>query len=384
EPPCEPDLFSRACVEAYHNNTAETPVYPFTQIFEPGVLAEVVLLEGVPLDPLLTLEFRPTAEMESLGNKLDNLQSLDMAERLNLSSALICISRFDAAKRALPREGSTDRERFELAWLDFLISNRQDDGARSPDAFARIIAATAQGEVSPARIVDACTQGIVWFLKRREIDEQQYRWCVETGNALIKHGAGLGHGTLSSWYRGVAMVRAVERDAEGTREYLTQALDHGTRLADSCEQYGALNTLKTYYESCIKEYMYVRPDLERAEEAGLALVALDEQWSPSFAELAEAYEYFGQVEQAVVYYEKAVDIGPPYVGQHLVRAARANVKCGSPEAALGHYRTLHDIAPLLDPHLCREALRVATESGHDSKDYFQSAFEASQARGVTR
>lgn len=382
-PPCTPDLFSRACVQAYETANPREFGYQFTQVFEPGVLEEVALLEGVTADAMAMLDYCPTAAMENLRRRLDCCGALSVVERLNLASTLTSVSRFDAAERALPEQVGTARERFELSWIQFLIFNRRDDGAGSRDAFSMMIAAIDEGGISSGRIVDACTQGIVWYLKRREIDEAQYRWCIETGTHLIRREAGLGSGTISSWYRGLAMVPAAERDAEKTRQYMAHAYDHAARVASDADNYGALNALKTYYESCIKEFMYVRPDLERAEQAGLALIAMDEQWSPSYAELAEVYERFGQTEKAAAYFQKAVAAGPPYVGHNLVSAARAYAKLDDVDAALRYYLTLNELAPAPNPDVCREALELATREGHAMRDYFRDAVEGGRTHEVS-
>lgn len=377
-PPCEPDLFSRACVEAYETSNQREFGYQFTQIFEPGVLQEVALLEGVPAESMEALDHRPTAAMEELRQRLDGRRDLSVVERINLASMLISISRFSEAVHARPEAVGTSQERFELAWIDFLISNRRDDGVGSRNAFSRMMAAVNEGGIASGRIVDACTQGIVWYLKRREIDYAQYRWCVEKGSNLVRAGAVLGSGTISSWYRGLAMIPAAEYDAGKTRRFMAHAYDHAAQAASVPDSHGARNALKTYYESCIKEFMYVRPDFELAEQAGLALIAIDEQWSPSYAELADAYKRFGQLNKAADYYEKAVAAGPPYVGHHLVDAARARANLDDTEGALRHYLTLSELAPTPNPEICREAFDLATRSGHALRDHFRNAVDHGQ------
>lgn len=382
KPTCEPDLFSRACVESYETSNSLEFGYQFTQIFEPSVLHEVALLECVPAEAVETLEYRPSAAMEILRQRLDGRGDLSVVERINLASTLISVSRFDAAEHARPEVATTVWERFELAWIDFLISNRRDDGAASRDAFSKMMAAVDDGSITSGRIVDVCTQGIVWYLKRHEIDEAQFRWCIETGGDLVRKESGLGNGTLSSWYRGLAMVPAAQRDAEKTRQYMSYAHDHATQASSDADSNCSLNALKTYYESCIKEFMYVRPDLELAEQAGLALIALDDLWSPSYAELAEAYGRFGKTEKSAAYFEKAVEAGPPYVGHHLVGAARARAKLDDTEAALCLYLTLNELAPAPNPAICSEALDLATRCGHAMRDYFLDAFNRGQILGA--
>lgn len=363
-PVCEPDLFSRACVEVYETSNQFEFGYQFTQIFEPGVLRELALLESVPSAELEMLDHRPSKAMQDLRGLLDARDELSVVERINLASALISVSRFDAAERACPATVATPRERFELAWIDFLISNRRDDGATSAGAFSRMIGAISEGGAPPGRVVDACTQGVVWYMKRREIEDAQYRWCLEMGTDLVRKKIGLGSGTISSWYRGLAMVPAGERNPEQTRLYMRRAYEYANQVESEVDGYGALNALKTYYESSIKEFVYVRPNLELAEESGLALIALDKHWSPSFSELAHAYEVFGQAEKAADYFEQAVAMGPPYFGHHLLSAARARARLDDAETALHHYVTLIDLSPVPSPTVCREALDLAARSGH--------------------
>jgi hypothetical protein len=371
------DIFSRACVEAYAEADCAQFGYPFTQIFEPGVLQEVALLEGVSYDSLTRLSHRPSATTNHLSELVNNPSKLTTIGLLNLASALISISRFEIASQLVEvtaTKASSTREQFEVGWLEFLISNRRDDGTNSPRAFERMRQAIESGGIPRGRVLDICTQGIVWYVKRREVPEDVFRWCVTVGRALAKTPSSLDLGTVSSWYRGLAMIPAAKGDVGKTREYMELAHDAAQGQVSTSSRAYEMNTIKTYYESAMKEHMYVTADFESAVEAGRALIALDPAWAPSYGELAEAYQKFGKLDQAAKLYEKAAAAGPPYVGYHLLHAARCQALLKNDTAALAHYLTLVEMAPESES-ICKEGLEVARRVSHESSMYFSSALK---------
>ncbi|MBM0275408.1 hypothetical protein [Micromonospora tarensis] len=128
------DLFSRACVEQYLDFDPHQFGYLFAQVFESEVLREVALLEGVPFEELDTLRYQPTATIKNLAELVENSADLDVVEHVNLAAALISISRFGMAERLLASAATAARtplETFETAMLEFVVSNRRDDGAAS-------------------------------------------------------------------------------------------------------------------------------------------------------------------------------------------------------------------------------------------------------------
>jgi tetratricopeptide (TPR) repeat protein len=371
------DIFSRACVETYAEADWAQFGYPFTQIFEPGVLQEVALLEGVPYDSLTNLSHRPSVTINYLAEMVNTAAEFPTVGLLNLASALVSISRFEMASRLVEvaaAKVSSPREQFEVGWLEFLISNRRDDGANSPRAFERMRQAVETGGIPRGRVLDVCTQGVVWYVKRREIPEDVFRWCVAVGGTLAKTPGSLDLGTVSSWYRGRAMIPAAKRDADKTREYMERAHDAAREQVSTSSRAYEMNSIKTYYESTMKEHMYVTGDFESAEEAGRALISLDPAWAPSYGELAEAYQKFGKPEQAAELYEKAAAAGPPYMGYHLLQAARCRARLKNDTAALAHYLTLAGIARESEL-VHKEGLEVARRVSHESSSYFESALK---------
>lgn len=316
------DIFSRACVEVFVGWDWARYGYPFTQVFEPGVLQEVALLEGVPHGALEDLSHRPTVTMRRLGDVVDGAAGLDPVARINLAASLANISRFNLAERVLgladPRH---PREVFEVAWLEFVISNRRDDGHNSPAAFTRMRSAVTSGEVPRSRILDACTQAVVWYLKRREVSAKDFRWFVALGKRLADAPDHLDPSSISSWYRGLAMLPAAKQMPAETRSYMTTARVAAEQALEQNPGALELNFIKTYHESALKEHMHVTGDRDRAVEAGQALIDLDPVWAPSHGELADAYDHFGDTQQAADLFTRAARLGPPYVSHHLRRAA---------------------------------------------------------------
>jgi hypothetical protein len=342
------DLFSRACTDVFAAfEPGEGFGYPFTQIFEPDVLREVVLLQALPEDAVVSLEYRPTPVARRLADLAEAAAGSDVVHLVGVASALISISRFALAVRLIDEareRASTGRERFEVAWLDFIVSNRCDGGSRSPAAFAVMSAEAEQGKIPDGRVVDMCTQAVVWYLKRREVGDAFLRWAVRTGQELVGRRS-VDSGTASAWYRGLAMLPAARGKPATTRRYMSMAHDTAREAVAASPKAFTTNALKTYYESSLKEHMHVTRDADAALAAGRELVNLDPAWAPSHGELAEAHEWFGQVEQAAAGFERAAKAGAPYVGYHLVRAARCRAALSDWDTATDHYLALLTLAP---------------------------------------
>ncbi len=352
------DIFSESLSRAIAEHDRCRFGFPFTQVFEPALLYEIALLEGAELRALTTFEHRPTATTRLLRDAIAEAAELSVPELVNVASILVCASRFTPASglvnTAMARSIST-REHFELAWLRFVISNRVDDGAGSTEAFERMRRAIEGTGVPRARALDACTQAVVWYVKRREISLPLFRWFIQHGAALAAEGSdeltGCG---LSAWYRGVAMVPAATGRAASTRRYMAKALAAAELVERVLPGADSRNALKTYYESTMKEHLHVTGDLDAACDAGLALLDLDPLWSLSVGELAEVHERRSEAERAAELYEHAVGLGPPSVGHHLRRAARCRAAAGRHDLAQDHYRALLALDPR-DPVIQREA-----------------------------
>lgn len=354
------DIFSSACVASFTESEFTKFGYVFTQVFEPDVLREVALLADVPYGSLTELHHQPTWALRRLAELVRDSSALTVVELVNVASALISVSRFDVATRLLDTASdrvTTSRERFEIAWLRFLVSNRRDDGGQSPAAFEAMRAEIDMGAIPTVRVLDACTQAVVWYLKRREVPMETFTWSVRTGQRLVvSPGRRLDAGTVSSWFRGVAMVPAAQGASGTTRRYMQRARDAAEEKMAENPSPAAMNLVKTYYESSLKEQAFVNRDLDAALAAGQALIDLDPVWAPSYGEVAEVYEKFGKLDEAARFYERAAQTGPPYIGHHLTCAARCRTALGQHDTALDHYSALLEMAP------GNETIRIAGQA----------------------
>jgi hypothetical protein len=360
----KPNLFSRGCVDFFHKKDFETYGYQFTQIFEEAVLNEVIVLNGLPGEDVYSIRYGESKGLERLRSLISSANDISVPALANTIAALISISRFRIASTLLSQlrpRATKARETFELGWLEFLLSNRFAEGRDSMAAFDRMRLATKTGAIPAGRILDVCTQGVVWHLKRREVDAATFRWCLAVGTRLARQADQVGFLAISNWFRGVAMLPASCRQAEVAREYMEFAQINAKRsIAEGCSL-SALNALKTYYESCIKEHLYVKPDRDLALESAQSLITLDPTWAPSYGECAEIYARFREYDSAADFYEKAATVGPPYFGYHLRRAARCWVKAGEIDRGTAHYSHLIALAPN-DVALRVEAMKIASHS----------------------
>lgn len=371
------DLFSRACVDQFRDADPTRFGYLFTQVFEPGVLLETALLAGIAHTTLTSLEHRPTPAMTRLAEVEAHAVDLSVVELVNLASALISVSRFEKAAGVLAlaaERESSPREVFEVAMLEFMVANRTTDGRSSPRSFRRMRAAVETGAIPPDRVLHACTQAVVWYLKRRELDDDNYHWFVRLGHDLVAKPETLHSASLSAWYRGVAMVPAAQRDTSQTRHYMEQARETAEDAVRRSPRAYELNLIKTYHESSLKEHMHVTRNFDKAKESGFALIALDRSWAPSYGELAEVYQKFGKVEQAARLFERAAELGPPYYGNHLYSAARCRELLEHFETAVEHYLRLSAVAPLTEP-AARAGLAAASRVSHPAVEHFRRVLE---------
>lgn len=367
------DIFSQACVESFDSCDWSQFGYAFTQVFEPAVLYEIALLEGVRPDRLAGLADRGTEALARLGAMLDQASQHTTVELVNVASALVSISRFELVRDVLAllsERRTTPREDFEIGWLEFVVSNRCEGGAASPAAFEKMRGAVITQDVPASRVLDACTQAVVWYAKRRELPAAAFERWHALGTSLSENPDRVEPGALSSWYRGVAMIPAASGDAVATRQFMDRAREAAAVSTGGESRAADLNSVKTYYESSIKEYLHVRRDIDAAEEAGRALIALDPVWSVSYGELAEVYERSERVEKAAQLYERAAQTGPPYVAHHLLKAAVCRERCDDLPAAVAHFEKLAEFAPH-SRRVMSQGLDLARRLAHPSAEFFE-------------
>lgn len=327
-PPADDDtacLFSRGTALILRTHDFDLFGYPYIQVFEANVLAEIANLQRISFDKIEILQSEfPVPEGHALF-RITQPETLSDVQLTNNIGCLISLSRFTQAKAlcALLQDRSLDdRAQFELSWLSFLISNRCDDGASSQAHFDHMRTCIEIGDISDGRIIDVCTQGVVWHLKRREVNAETFQWCLKTGHKLAHGQSDCDPETVSGWFRGLAMLPAAAGDKVKTRDYMLKAKETALKAVEQRPDMSlkAINQLKTFYESSIKEFLYVDRDQDKALQSALALIDLDPHWSLNFSETADIFKSFGDLEQAGLYYDKAASLGPPYLGLNLTSA----------------------------------------------------------------
>lgn len=355
------DLFSRSVRQHLRDLRSFRWTFPLTQVFEPEVLDEAALLRG--LDPTAVRRLdEGSSTAQALAEEAAAAADEPAEETLCVAAALVSVSRFELAREVLRTVDATAHPRaaFERAMLEFVIANRTTLSAeRMTAAFRRMQAAARSEEVPRDRLLDACAQAVVWYLKCEAVPRELFEWFSREGQSLVTHRRDeLGAATVSSWYRGIAMVPAGRRDADLTRRVMRQA---GRVAEEAIAQAGSgaleLTLRKTYHESSVKEYLYVSRDQEQALYHADQLVDLDPAWSVSHGEKAEVCRSFRLLEQAAENFDAAATVGPPYVRHHLLQAARAWDELGEPRAALERYDAICAIGMPL-PGLLQEAAAV--------------------------
>lgn len=352
ESPAAVDTFTGACVEMFRTRDPDSYDYSLSQVFEPDVLTEVALLRGVDPDDTATLRYAPTATVRGLRDAVAGARDLSGAQAVNLAAALVSVSRFALAGQVLDAaepQCRTPRDRFEIAMLRFITTNRSADGQESRRYFAEMRRGIEDGDIPDGRVLDACTQAVVWYLKRREVPEDGFAWFVRRGSELVQRGErDLPQGAVSSWYRGAAMLPARSGNTAKTRMLMERAKEAAYSIVGRSDRAYDKHFVKTYYESSMKECMYVRPDPDGAEDFGLRLIDLDRLWGPSWSELAEAYAHFGRLAEACHAFDNAVRLGSPWVRYSLRSAGDLYDKLGDTDRSFARYYALtlfDDVTP---------------------------------------
>jgi hypothetical protein len=377
---CPADLFSQSCVEGFLQAQWESFGYPFAQVFELHVLQEIAALEEVDLVDLNELCYGSTPEICRLKELVNGIDDYSTTKAVNVAAALISISRFDLAERCLrstDKRNVNKREVFEIGMLEFVIANRRDNGIGSAAAFRKMRVAIEEGRLPAERMLGACSQAVVWYLKKKDLASSDYKWFRSLGERLTQRNRQMDPSAISSWYRAVAMLPASKGDRVLTREYMLHARDAAERSISMRPRAYEMHLLKTYHESVLKEHMYVTHDLDQAVAAGRALIDLDPCWSVSYGELAEAYQKYGHYDEAAVLYEQSAEIGPPYVGHHLFQAAQCYSLLGDDEYALALYLRLYDFNPT-NRSVILAGLKSSLRCRHSATERFSAAFDKLQ------
>ncbi|WP_112179027.1 tetratricopeptide repeat protein [Agrobacterium tumefaciens] len=320
--------------------------YPTTQFMEKSVLAEVALLNGLTERQVLRFEYSLETPAKSLKWLLDEVQWATPVQRINLAACLASTARYEVAEEVLglvQPDRLFDDQKFSYLMLKFAIENRLETGVSHTPEFSRLKDMASVGRLKPSQILDASGQAIVWHIKTGSLTNDLFTWFQAAGlENATKMAAGDGQTfremiSLSCFWRAHAMIPGQAGDAERTREEMKKAelFARNAKAQTKPQECTATDAIKTVLESSLKEYQYLRKDLDGAERIGLQLIELDPNWSVSYHELASVYSAQGRLPEALNLYRKAATVGMP-------RRSFSEFMIGSCLAEIG------DIAPALD------------------------------------
>ena len=328
------------------------------QLFEPDILTEISLLYKIKLESIENFDYEIT-DSESLNNlqwMLKNRKYLSSQQKINLAHSLNTLARYKLARSLLNDVNYAKlRNDWKLYYLfcDFCISNRLENDDSSEDIFEKVKGLMEMGEASNQMIVLFASQYIVWSLKTTKL-ANLFKFMLERAEKTVTEiEAEINEGIsntanlvlLSAWYRAMAMVPAKELDLKLTREYMEKAFDYAERIvpANIFEEYNKKNLIKTYYESAIKEFLYLHKNTDLALEAALKMIEIDKNWPISWQQLAEVCLARGDFKSALNSYEKAYELGSPRKIENLFYIGYCQGRLGQISEALDSFKEVLDI-----------------------------------------
>ncbi|MBD8706066.1 hypothetical protein IFT47_05405 [Pseudomonas sp. CFBP 13711] len=334
------------CAGLAEQNFDEVP-YRVPQLLEPSTLFEVAQRHSIGIDELEYFSYPmdgPVAKVKWLADMLDWAPPVQM---LSLAQCLAASCRYRFANEVLakvPYERLFPDQRLTYHLTRFAIQNRLEITSSHQEDFTALRALIQSNQTAPARVLDVCSQAIVWKLKGNAINDELNRWFIDTGEAAAKQIASsyepVDLVSLSSFYRGLAMVPAAKGDISATRQYMLLAENYAEAVINSEKgrSIPAREARKTVYESKLKEMLYVARDVENAREVAEELIHFDPHWSISYHEAAEVEMKDGQWQRASQRFQEAYDIGFPRrtYSQYMIGAC--NQQLGKFDLALDAFK----------------------------------------------
>ncbi|MEG3991241.1 hypothetical protein QUA13_29660 [Microcoleus sp. S28C3] len=311
------DLFSLATLDELVGLDPEVD-FRFSQVFEPGVLAEISVSCKCSYANLQTdAGSNPEVIAEIMSFNCEELSSLQI---LHAASKLLAMGRFGAVinfLRELKSRKLSLRLMFEVAMLDFILLNRVAESVNYQKQFEVMKRCCEADRLPAGRMLDACSQAVVWYSKRSSISDDLHKFFLDLGDEIVK-STDTTDSAKSSWYRGRAMVYADDKDQVSTRHAMLKANEFAQMASDKSPYFKHLE--KTYLESTLKEFLYLRRDPNSAIEIAEQLIDMDINWSPSYFEKAEIFMHLGDHRNAGLTFLKAASVGFPYVSMSLKKA----------------------------------------------------------------
>ncbi|WP_250886664.1 tetratricopeptide repeat protein [Bacillus sp. SM2101] len=346
--------WTKGVVYSFESHNFDQLPYYQSQIFEPSIIFEVSRFTNNSKQEINNLEYELSGNIKILKWLIDNIKYVTPVQKLNLSYSLSSIARYELANKALKSINPSqllNHEKIFYYFQKFILSNRTDPNKKCEEEFTNIKELLENNNYSLKTQLFLSSQAIVWYLKTNFISENLYQWYVNLGSKAadsLKESTVSGDiHALSTFYRAYAMIPAETGDSLETRKEMEKCLYFANKLEPKSDfqKVVRLDVFKTYYESTIKEHMYLTKDLAKAEEAGLKLISLDPNWSISYQELGDVYMQMGAFEKALNEYRKAKKLILPRYGISLFKEASCLEKMGEYEEAIDVYKELLKFDP---------------------------------------
>ncbi|MDI2590148.1 hypothetical protein NYP20_15045 [Pseudomonas sp. N3-W] len=307
------------CAGLAEQNFDEVP-YRVPQLLEPSTLVEVAQRHAIGVDELEFFSYAMDGPVAKVKWLAEMLEWAPPVQKLSLAQCLAASCRYRFANQVLakiPYDALFPDQRVTYHLTRFAIHNRLEITASHQDDFTALKALMQAHRLSPARVLDVCSQAIVWKLKGNAIDDELNQWFIGTGEMAARQiassDAPVDLVSLSSFYRGLAMVPAARGDAATTRQYMLLAEDYANAVirGEKGSSIPAREARKTVYESKLKEMLYVARDVDSARRVAEELIAYDPHWSISYHEAAEVEVTDRQWQRALQHFQQAYTIGFP-------------------------------------------------------------------------
>ncbi|MDR6676244.1 tetratricopeptide repeat protein [Pseudomonas oryzihabitans] len=307
------------CAGLAEQNFDEVP-YRVPQLLEPSALREVAQRYSIKASDLEFFCYPTAGPMAKVKWLADMLEWAPPVQRLSLAQCLAASCRYRFANQVLakiPYDSLFPDQRITYHLTRFAIQNRLEITESHQEDFSALKILLQSYQLPSAKVLDVCSQAIVWKLKGNAIGDDLNKWFIETGEAAARQIAKSREPadlvSLSSFYRGFSMLPAARGDVLATRKYMLLAENYAEMVigGDKRESIPAREARKTVYESKLKEMLYIARDVEKARCVAKELINFDPHWSISYHEAAEVEMEDGEWQRALRLFQQAYDIGFP-------------------------------------------------------------------------
>ncbi|MNB58304.1 Tetratricopeptide repeat protein [compost metagenome] len=385
-----PTNWSRSvCAGLAEQNFDEVP-YRVPQLLEPSTLIEVAQRHAIGVDELEFFSYPMDGPVTKVKWLADMLEWAPPVQKLSLAQCLAASCRYRYANQVLtkiPYEALFPDQRVTFHLTRFAIQNRLEMTTSHQQDFTALKALLQAQRMPPSRVLDVCSQAIVWKLKGDSIDDELNKWFIDAGEKAARQiassDAPVDLVSLSSFYRGLAMVPAARGDVATTRQYMLLAEEYADAVirGEKGASIPAREARKTVYESKLKEMLYVARDIESARQVADELIAYDPHWSISYHEAAEIEVKDQQWQRALQRYQQAYDIGFPRVTYSQYMIGACHQQMGNFDQALAAFK---DTLSLDTTNISAgvAGYEVALQHLPEQLPFFRSCIDRWQADGI--